>query len=447
MRGIEERLKDLIGDDESARSALQGVLAACGALAGDGWMGRIANAAPRGLGEIFLAAAWQYVHARSTDRDPFYSLEADTEPASDELRETSRRLRIGLMRIAQPLLGLASHLRKRLDAEAGELETWQRARIDAAARGLERRAKLVLPAWMAMLDALDTGARQDEFVDWFEVTRDDGRDLDVCLRRHWIDPTIPFAGEVLAPAHGVLITSATLRDGESGADDWQSAEVRTGAHHLPEPARRATFGSPFRYADQARIFVVNDVGRRDPAAIAAAYRELFVAAGGGALGLFTAVRMLRTVEARIAEPLAEAGLTLYAQHVDQLDTGSLVDLFRAEENACLLGTDALRDGVDVPGRSLRLVVFDKVPWPKPTILHKARRLRFGRSYDDFLSRLRLKQAFGRLIRNQNDRGCFVVLEPATPSRLLSALPGEAPVKRCGLVEAIVDIRAFLAKTP
>ena len=75
---------------------------------------------------------------------------------------------------------------------------------------------------------------------------------------------------------------------------------------------------------------------------------------------------LRAVEQRIAAPLAEAGIKLYAQHVDRLDTGALVDLFRAEENACLLGTDALRDGVDVPGRSLRLVVFDKVPWPKPT---------------------------------------------------------------------------------
>ncbi len=127
-----------------------------------------------------------------------------------------------------------------------------------------------------------------------------------------------------------------------------------------------------------------------PAALAAAYRELFVAAGGGALGLFTAVRTLRAVEERIAAPLADAGLTLYAQHVDRLDTGALVDLFRAEENACLLGTDALRDGVDVPGRSLRLVVFDKVPWPKPTILHKARRARFGRCYDDLLTRLRLE---------------------------------------------------------
>ena len=109
------------------------------------------------------------------------------------------------------------------------------------------------------------------------------------------------------------------------------------------------------------------------------------------------------------------GITLYAQHVDRLDTGALVDLFRAEENACLLGTDALRDGVDVPGRSLRLVVFDKVPWPKPTILHKARRARFGKGYDDLLTRFRLKQAFGRLIRGPEDKGCFVILEGATPS--------------------------------
>ena len=134
------------------------------------------------------------------------------------------------------------------------------------------------------------------------------------------------------------------------------------------------------------------------------------------------------------------GSTLYAQHVDRLDTGALVDLFRAEENACLLGTDALRDGVDVPGRSLRLVVFDKVPWPKPTILHKARRARFGKIYDDLLTRLRLKQAFGRLIRSEHDKGCFVILEWATPSRLLAAFPPDAPVKRCGLAEAIADIR-------
>jgi len=294
-----------------------------------------------------------------------------------------------------------------------------------------------------MLDTLEAGEISEDFIDWFEIGREEGRDADIGLERHWIDPTIPLAAEILEPAHGALITSATLRDAGMENEDWRSAEVRTGALHLPQPPKRASFGSPFRYDRQARIFIVKDVARRDADSLAAAMRELFLASGGGGLGLFTAVRALRDTEARIAQPLADAGIPLYAQHVDRLDTGALVDLFRAEENACLLGTDALRDGVDVPGRSLRLVVFDKVPWPKPTILHKARRARFGRSYDDLLTRFRLKQAFGRLIRGPQDKGCFVILEGATPSRLLAAFPEGAPVKRCGLAEAIGDIRDFL----
>jgi ATP-dependent DNA helicase DinG len=443
MRGLEERLKDLVEGDESARRALDEAVAAASALAGEGWTSRMNGGTPRGPGEVFLSAAYQHVRARSEDADAFYSLEADTEPLSPEMVEVARQLGYGLNHLVAPLKKLAHLLRKKMNDEASELETYQRARIEAAARGLERRAKIILPAWIAMLDALETGERREEFVDWFEIEREDSRDVDVGLWRHWIDPTIPLATEVLAPAHGALITSATLRDLSEGTDDWQSAEVRTGAAHLPEPPRRASFGSPFNYAEQSRIYVVKDVNRRDLDQLGAAYRELFLASGGGALGLFTAVRSLRAVESKIAAPLNEAGINLYAQHVDRLDTGALVDLFRAEENACLLGTDALRDGVDVPGRSLRLVVFDKVPWPKPTILHKARRVRFGKSYDDLLTRLRLKQAFGRLIRSHTDKGCFVVLESATPTRLLSAFPPDTPVKRCGLAETIADIRAFL----
>jgi ATP-dependent DNA helicase DinG len=441
-RGLQERLEGLVEDSEEAKTALDEAIHASGILAGEGWMSRLRGGGPRGAGEVFLAAIYQHIRARAEDAYEFYSLEAESVPLGEDVIEAARAFGSGLKRLIAPLTRLAWHLRKTLDDKTKEFETYQRARIDAVRRGLERRAKIILPAWLSMLDALETGEVNDEFVDWFQLEREDGRDLDVRLERHWIDPTIPLAGEVLANAHGALITSATLRDAGE-ANDWQSAEVRTGAAHLPEPPKRASFGSPFRYADQARIFIVKDVNRRDTDQIAAAYRELFVAAGGGALGLFTAVRTLRAVEKRIAEPLGDAGLTLYAQHVDKLDAGSLVDLFRAEENACLLGTDALRDGVDVPGRSLRLVVFDKVPWPKPTILHKARRTRFGKGYDDLLTRLRLKQAFGRLIRGATDKGCFVILERATPSRLLSAFPPEAPVKRCGLSETTRDIRRFL----
>jgi ATP-dependent DNA helicase DinG len=444
MRGLEERLKDLIADDEKAQEALEAAVQASSALAGEGWTQRLGSG-PRGPGEVFLAAAYQHVRARSGD-ETFYSLEAETQPLGEELLRAVQDLSRGLKRIADPLSQLARLLRKTMNDKNAQIEPYTRARLDAAARGLDRRAKAILPAWIQMLETLAQGEIPDEFVDWFEIVREDGRDADIGLERHWIDPTQPLAAAVLAPAHGALITSATLRDTGSKDDDhWASAEVRTGAGHLAQPARRAHFGSPFKYEDQARIFVVGDLPRRDPAALAAAYRDLFLASGGGALGLFTAVRALKDTATRISEPLAAAGVNLYAQHLDRLDTGALVDLFRAEENACLLGTDALRDGVDVPGRSLRLVVFDKVPWPKPTILHKARRAKFGKGYDDLITRFRLKQAFGRLIRGPEDRGCFVILEGATPSRLLAAFPEKAPVKRCGLAEAIGDIRSFLGE--
>ena len=129
------------------------------------------------------------------------------------------------------------------------------------------------------------------------------------------------------------------------------------------------------------------------------------------------------MHARIADRLARGGLPLLAQHVDPIDAGTLVDIFRDDPRASLLGTDALRDGVDVPGESLRLVVMERVPWPRPTVLHAARRMAGGGSaYDDRVVRARLAQAFGRLIRRQGDCGMFVVLSAALPSRLLKAFP-------------------------
>jgi ATP-dependent DNA helicase DinG len=130
-----------------------------------------------------------------------------------------------------------------------------------------------------------------------------------------------------------------------------------------------------------------------------------------------------------------------------MDTATLVDIFRAEEDACLLGTDAVRDGVDVPGRSLRLIVFDRVPWPRPDILHKARRAHFGGvRYDEALTRLRLKQAFGRLVRRADDSGVFVLLDPMLPSRLAGAFPEGVRIERLGLRDAIARTAGFLART-
>jgi ATP-dependent DNA helicase DinG len=309
-----------------------------------------------------------------------------------------------------------------------------------------------LPAWRGMLATLaaedgtaPAAPAGDEpgFVDWFEAVFAYGRIADAAFRRHWIDPTLPLAEAVLKPAHGVLVTSATLAD-SAHESPFALAEMRTGAARLPDAPKLLRLASPFDYANNAKALVVTDVGRDDPRQVAAAMRELFTASGGGALGLFTAIRRLRTVYDRIAGPLAEHGLALYAQHVDPLEVGALVDIFRAEEDSCLLGTDAVRDGVDVPGRALRLIVFDRIPWPRPDLLHKARRERFGgRTYDDALARARIAQAFGRLIRRADDKGVFVMLDAAAPTRLFAGLPEGIELQRVGLVGAIETVKDFL----
>ncbi len=141
-----------------------------------------------------------------------------------------------------------------------------------------------------------------------------------------------------------MLTSATLRDGE----DWaRRCALRRAA---PRRASRCSEAeSPFDYASNAEVLIVTDIKKGDLAGLAGAYARIIEACGGGVLGLFTAIRRLRAVHGRIADRLARAGLPLYAQHVDPIDTGTLVDIFRDDPRASLLGTDALRDGVDVPG--------------------------------------------------------------------------------------------------
>ncbi|MHA1597671.1 MAG: helicase C-terminal domain-containing protein, partial [Alphaproteobacteria bacterium] len=454
-RGLKTRVGDLIAGDDDAMLALDEAMRAARALPGAGWRQRIGGGEPVGAAENFFAAVRQQVYARDRGPGSTYSLEAGTEEPVPGLLDAAGALQAALGRLSRPLKDLVRALVRVLDVEADSLDSATRNRIEAIAQGIERRGVQQLSAWIAMLKSLHDET-PDKVVDWFSVERRDGQEVDVGLHRHWIDPTEPFAEAVLEPSHGVLITSATLLDSapvpdpadptsDDISDQWAGARARTGASHLMSPALLTAVSSPFDYANRTRVLVVGDVDKSNTEQVAAAYRELFLAAGGGGLGLFTAISRLRAVYERIAGPLDEAGMQVLAQHMDDLDTGTLIDIFRAEENACLLGTDAVRDGIDVPGRSLRLIVFDRVPWPRPDILHRARREAFGgRAYDEMLSRLKLKQAYGRLLRKQTDKGVFVMLDRALPTRLLGGFPDGVRAVRLGLKDAITEIRGFLA---
>jgi len=437
-RGLAARLMDVASYDEAGAAALETAVQFAGALPSDGWLQRLAEGDPFGPIEKLLGAVRGSVYARATAQDAGYGLETELAEPDAALVEAAGPAVEALESLLRPLVALGKRLEAVIEDAPDWLDAQARARVEGAIGGLTWRAQ-TLSAWIALAARIG-GPADSDFVDWLSVERVEGREYDVGLHRRWLDPTRPLAETVLKPAHGVLVTSATLRGGE----DWTAAEARTGAAHLDAAAARFETPSPFDYAANSEVLIVTDVKKGDLPALAGAYARLIEAAEGGTLGLFTAISRLKAVQARIADRLARAGLPLYAQHVDPIDTGTLVDIFRDDPHASLLGTDALRDGVDVPGESLRLVVMEGVPWPRPTVLHAARRAAGGGSaYDDRVVRARLAQAFGRLIRRQNDRGVFVLLSAATPSRLLTAFPPGVRVTRVHLDDAIARVRARL----
>ncbi len=435
-RGLAARLMDLSSYSGPGGQALDAVLDAARALPAPEWLGRIDAGEPEGPLEQLLAAIHKLILMRHQPEDVArgFTLETDMAAMPAELLETSERAQIAFGRLRKALEALRAALSETVSEAPDWLDAAGEARLIAAEQGIALRADQ-LASWERLLARVPAGPDSD-FVDWLQLVRADSRLLDIGIWRHWLDPTRPLADAVLAPAHGVVLASATLAE---------PVEVAAGAGHLSVAPKLLRAPSPFDYSAQARVFIVTDVMRGEPASLANAYARLIEAAGGGTLGLFTAVARLRAVHARIADRLARAGLPLLAQHVDSVDTGTLVDLFRADAHATLFGTDALRDGVDVPGWSLRQIIFEGVPWSRPTILNRARRAAFGgAAYEDAAVRGRLAQAFGRLIRNAGDRGVFILLGAAVPSRLLDAFPDGVPIRRCTLSDTLSEASAFFA---
>lgn len=441
-RGLKKRLQDLLEDDQTSLKLMEETLHRARFLPEFDWLKRLQQNNPQTNSEVFLSHVMAQVQARANGKEGPYSIETPLFPVISDLIPNAEILHDQMKALRQPIQRLSARLKQKLSEETDTLSPDTRKRLDAVAGSLDRRINTMLTPWIGLLENLLDQVSQPQFVDWMEINRLEKTVFDVGLHRHYIDPSKPLAESLKAHAHSVIVTSATLKDGSS--EDWTTAENMTGARYMNESPIRFSLPSPYNYAEQTRIFVVTDITKTDMDQLAGAYQSLFRASQGGALGIFTSIARLRAVHGRIAPKLADEGLSLYAQHVDGIDTGTLVDMFREDTHSCLLGTDAVRDGVDVPGESLRMIVFDRVPWPRATILQKERKKQMGGSdFDDRLTRLKLKQAYGRLVRSAQDRGIFVMLDAATPSRLLSAFPDGVTIERLGIAEVIEKSKEFL----
>ncbi|HEY9415338.1 MAG TPA: ATP-dependent DNA helicase [Pseudonocardia sp.] len=185
-------------------------------------------------------------------------------------------------------------------------------------------------------------------------------------------------------------------------------------------------GSPFDHARSGILYVAKRLPTPGRDGLPSAYLDeiasLVEASQGGALGLFSSMRAAKqateALRGRLEQPILCQG--------DDA-TGLLVRRFAEDDATCLFGTLSLWQGVDVPGRSLRLVIIDRIPFPRPDdpLVAARQRATDSRGGNGFLSvsathaALLLAQGAGRLLRGMDDRGVVAILDP----RLVTARYG------------------------
>jgi ATP-dependent DNA helicase DinG len=247
----------------------------------------------------------------------------------------------------------------------------------------------------------------------------------------------------------VVVTSATLAAG----GDFRFYKDRVGLSLPPTRMRyEEVLPSPFDFAEQCLFAVPSDLA--DPRADQVAHDrglvtvilELAQASDGGMFVLFTSHAALRRVASAV-RPAIAGRWPLLVQGEGPRDL--LLRRFREAGSAILLGTDSFWEGVDVPGRSLRVLVLAKLPFKVPTEPLTAARLERleADGKDGFMhylvpqAALKLKQGFGRLIRTTTDVGVVVLMDHRIVTkrygeRLLASLP---PARR--VVGPWVEVRA------
>ncbi|OKL49258.1 ATP-dependent DNA helicase [Boudabousia marimammalium] len=230
--------------------------------------------------------------------------------------------------------------------------------------------------------------------------------------------------------HTTILTSATLDIG----GDFLVMARQTGIEWSDKLWRGVDVGSPFDYPKQGIIYVAEHLpppGREGPTEQALQELvDLAEAARGGVLALYSSRKGAELAAERLR---SDTDLTVYCQGDDVLPT--LINQFKEDEDSCLVGTLSLWQGVDVPGDSCRLVVIDRIPFPRPDDpLVKARSEAVSRNGGNAFMQISLSQAAllmaqgaGRLLRRATDRGVVAILDPRVRTKqygsfIMSSLP-------------------------
>jgi len=256
-----------------------------------------------------------------------------------------------------------------------------------------------------------------------DITWISRRDRDIRLGCAPLVPGDHLRKYLFQDRKSVLVTSATLQDIDtSGLSSFSFILEQLG---LPD-ATTSSWPAPFNYKKQAKVAVVNDIvnpGETDYSGqLHEAIFQAVNALQGRTIVLFTSHDALRKASVALRDRLAEIDVRLLSQGIDG-SAARLVRELQSGESTVIFGVAALWEGVDIPGRALSQIIVVRLPFPSPVDpIHAARGERYEDSFLEYLlprAILRFRQGFGRLIRHEDDKGIFTILD----SRFLTARYG------------------------
>ena len=279
----------------------------------------------------------------------------------------------------------------------------------------------------------------DDDVRWYEATPRGFR-----LQRTPLDVSGPLRAHRERSRAAWVFTSATLAvDGGFG-----HVATRLGLD-APETL---LLQSPFDWNAQALCYLPPNLpqpsARDFTSAMLGAVRPVLEASNGRAFLLFASHRALREA----AQALRDGPWPLFVQ--GEAPRHVLLQRFRESGNGVLLGAASFREGVDVVGAALTVVVIDKLPFAAPddpvfeARLEAIRRAGGNPFFDEQLPQavIALKQGAGRLIRSETDHGVLVLCDPRLTGKgygrvFLDSLP-PLPIAR-----SLAEVESFLAAAP
>jgi ATP-dependent DNA helicase DinG len=258
-----------------------------------------------------------------------------------------------------------------------------------------------------------------------------------------------FEKQIGGNARAWIFTSATL----AVKQDFSHYQGEMGLLK----ARTACWDSPFNFAEQALLYVPQNLP--DPNsneytdAVVRAALPLIEASKGRAFLLFTSLRAMQRAHEILQAEFDRRGLDYPLLLQGEGSRSELLTRFRSLGNAVLLGSQSFWEGVDVRGEALSLVIIDKLPFAPPDDPVLAARIAQlnKQGHNAFMEYqlpraiITLKQGAGRLIRDETDRGVLMICDPrlitkAYGKRIWQSLP---PMRRTRIeAEAVEFFRAI-----